>query len=82
MGKAGITEGVVEATQDALRVHELIKVSLPAESSDQKKALSTVLSESTGSHIIQTIGHIVVLFRQRKDGSVFALPKHKQTNAS
>ena len=82
MGKAGITEGVVEATQDALRVHELVKVSLPAESSDEKKALGATLSESTGSHIIQTIGHIVVLFRQKKDGSVFALPKHTQTTAS
>ena len=82
IGKAGITEGVIDATHEALRIHELIKVSLPGDSSTQKDELAKSLSAITGSHVIQQIGHVVVLFRQKKTKTVFVLPKQDSAHAN
>ena len=81
IGKSGITKGVIDATHDVLRIHELIKVSLPGESGTQKNELARSLSAITGSHVIQQIGHIVVLFRQKKTKTAFVLPTQDSTHA-
>ena len=72
-----MNEGVIAATADALKVHELIKVSAPSEGNAQRRAIAQEMSDKTGSHVVQTIGHIVVLFRQKGQRSDFKLPTKK-----
>ncbi len=75
MGKGGLNDGVIAATRDALDVHELIKVSAPSEGNAQRREIAQSLAANTGSHVAQTIGHIIVLFRQKGHESEFKLPK-------
>ena len=78
VGKSGLTDGVLMAAQEALLVHELLKVSLPADSGGVKKVLVRELCTGIGAHLIQEIGHIAVVFRQRNKRSAFELPKVKE----
>ena len=66
IGKNGITDGTIQAVNKALDARELIKIKF-REYKDEKKSLSYQLAESTESHIVGTIGHIVIVFRQNPD---------------
>ena len=74
VGKGGLNEGVITATSDALNTHELIKVSAPSEGSAERRAIAVSLATATGSHVAQTIGHVILLFRQKAQKSAFKLP--------
>ncbi len=63
IGKNGITDGTIESVNKVLDTRELIKIKF-RENKDEKISLSHQLAESTESHIIGTIGHTVILFRQ------------------
>ena len=63
IGKNGVTDGTIQAVNKALDTRDLIKIKF-REYKDEKKSLSHQLAESTESHIIGTIGHTVILFRQ------------------
>ena len=63
IGKNGISDGSIETVNKALNARELIKIKF-REYKDEKKSFSHQLAESTESHIVGTIGHTVILFRQ------------------
>ena len=77
IGRGGITDGVIDAVKDALDRHELIKVSVPPDGSSNRNEMGRILSTMTGSHVAQTIGRIVLLFRQKGTESQFKLPQKK-----
>jgi RNA-binding protein len=66
IGQAGLTEGVIAAVQVALDQHELIKVSINGESPTERKSGAIELGEATGSHVVQVIGRVIILFREAK----------------
>lgn len=66
MGKAGLSDGFVKSVDEALTLHELIKVKFD-DLKEQKKELSLQLATLTTSHLIMRVGHVVVLFRQNPD---------------
>jgi RNA-binding protein len=60
----GLTENVVTEVDRALRDHELIKIKLAVGDRDTKKAIITDLCAQTEAQLIQSIGHMVLLFRK------------------
>ena len=66
IGKNGVSIGTIESVNKALETRELIKIKF-REYKDEKKSLSHQLAESTESHIVGTIGHTVIIFRQNPD---------------
>lgn len=66
MGKAGLSEGFVKTVDEALTLHELIKVKFD-DLKEQKKELSVQLAAGTRSHLVVRVGHVVVLYRQNSD---------------
>lgn len=66
VGTAGVTEGVVGATAQALKDHELIKVKVEAEKEVRAEALAALASQ-TGSEVAQTLGKTALLFKARKN---------------
>ena len=66
IGKNGLTDGTIQAVNKALDKRELIKIKF-RDYKDEKKSLSYQLAESTESHIVGTIGHTVIVFRQNPD---------------
>ena len=75
VGHAGLTDAVIKETDRALTAHELIKVRVGDGAEDDVDTLATGLAAGTQSAVVQTIGHIVVLYRRRNKKPDIVLPK-------
>ena len=74
VGRHGITDGLVEATKEALETHELIKLSVGSEAPVDRKTAPKLLAAQTGSHVAQIIGRTALLYRRRRDEPAIRLP--------
>lgn len=63
IGKEGLSDRLVDATELELQRHELIKVKIGNNSSVEKSTAGATLSEATASVVVQTIGKTLVLYR-------------------
>ncbi len=63
LGDKGLTDTVLAEIERALEDHELIKVRINADSREQKAAFIETICSTTGAEIVQTIGHVVLLYR-------------------
>jgi RNA-binding protein len=66
-GQAGISDAVLNEINLALDCHELIKVRVNAEDREQRKEMTDYIGGATGAELIQSIGHIIVLYRKNPD---------------
>jgi RNA-binding protein len=64
IGSHGLTEAVVKEIDVNLRAHELIKVHVAGEDRDTRRALLEQICQSTGAEAVQTIGRMLVLWRE------------------
>jgi len=75
LGNKGASDAVTKELGLALDQHELVKVKLSGGDKDERLAQIAVLAGGTQAETIQTIGHIVVLFRRNVDEPKIALPR-------
>lgn len=75
LGNKGATEAVVKELNQALDIHELVKVKLSGGDKDERQAQIDVLTGGTAAEQIHQIGHVVVLFRRNADEPKIALPR-------
>ncbi|MFW6278091.1 MAG: ribosome assembly RNA-binding protein YhbY [Halorhodospira sp.] len=68
-GVAGLTEGVLEEIERALNDHELIKVKLAGASKEERREMTQAIIDRTGALAVQTIGRIVLLYRETPEKS-------------
>jgi RNA-binding protein len=73
VGANGVTAGVIDATAQALKDHELIKVKFAEDDREGRAAAISLLSDGTGSEVAQTLGRTVLLYKARKKKSKIAL---------
>ena len=66
VGKNGVTEGVIDDTDRALRDHELVKIRF-LDYKDQRQELSQTIAEETRSGIVEIIGNALILYRESPD---------------
>jgi RNA-binding protein len=62
----GFTENVSNEIERALTDHELIKIKLVAEDRDSKKALTDTICSSHNATLVQSIGHMLLIYRKTK----------------
>ena len=74
LGGNGLTEGVLAEIENALSFHELIKVKVPTDDRDEKEMIMNAIVGETKSLKVQTIGHILVIFRTSPEKKV-SIPK-------
>ena len=68
IGKEGITDGIVRATDEGLSQQELIKIKFnDFKGKNQKETLAGELVVRTGSAQIGMIGHTAILYRPQTD---------------
>ena len=67
VGNAGVTDGVIAELDAALLAHELVKVRVAAGDREERRSMVALLCERTASDLVQSIGHVVVLFRPRPE---------------
>lgn len=75
VGHARLTDAVVEKVDEELENHELIKVRVQGAERHELAEAADVLCARTGAAHVQTIGHIVVLYRRRKEKPAIRLPQ-------
>lgn len=74
VGQHGLKDSILEELDIALTAHELIKVRVSAEDRDDRAEIIARLVETSGAELIQTIGHIAVLFRRNPKRPRVTLP--------
>lgn len=77
LGKASLTPEFTKGIEEALEARELIKISVLKNCADDARELAGILSERTGSAVVQVIGKKIVLYRESKDHKKIVLPKEK-----
>lgn len=81
LGQHGLTDAVMAEIDLALTTHELIKVRVPGQDREDKKAIIEQISETTGAELVQTVGHIAVLYRPHPEEPRLVLPKATKSSA-
>ena len=66
VGKHGLSAEFLQALDDALTHHGLVKVKFD-EFKEQRHDLAPLLAEKSGSRLITMVGHVVVLFRPKPE---------------
>lgn len=74
IGKSSLTPEVTEAVSEALEARELVKIAVLKNCIDDPRAIAEVLSERTGSHVVQVIGKKIVLYKESKNKKKIQLP--------
>jgi RNA-binding protein len=62
IGQSGLTTGVLAELNQALNIHELLKVRIRAER-DERKLITEKICTDSGAELIQSIGQIAVIYR-------------------
>ena len=63
VGDGGLTENVLKEIDGALKYHELIKIKLRAKDRAARTELIASLLNITTAQTVQSIGHVLVLYR-------------------
>lgn len=71
LGQHGLSENVKTEMEQALAHHELIKIRIPALDKSEKSALVNTICAELNADVIQTIGHVLVLFRKNPKSQKF-----------
>lgn len=71
LGKKGISESLIKEVEQALAVHELIKVQLLPGQKAELDAHVVMLMKETHAEHIATIGNMIILFKAKEKDSAF-----------
>lgn len=77
VGREGVSDAVKTKTRVELDHHELIKVKAGDGCLESTREVGEALAASTGATLVQTIGHVVVLYRRHPVEPTLQLPSAK-----
>lgn len=66
VGKEGVTGSFLKSADEALELHELIKIKFAA-FKEQKRELAAHIAEKTSSFLVMQVGHVAVFYRAHAD---------------
>lgn len=69
IGAEGLSAAVLQEIDNSLKAHELIKIKVDSDDPDERDDLMGTICANTGASAIQHIGKILVVFRERPQGS-------------
>lgn len=64
IGRDGASEAFYRALEEALALHELVKVKF-ADFKEEKKTLAPEIAEKSGSRLVMRVGNVAVYFRRK-----------------
>ncbi|MED1189100.1 ribosome assembly RNA-binding protein YhbY [Bacillus paralicheniformis] len=74
VGKGGVNENMVKQISEALEARELIKVSVLQNCEQPKEEVAEALAGGARAELVQTIGNIIVLYKESKENKKIELP--------
>ena len=75
IGANRVTPGVIGRVDEELEAHELIKVKLLDAEKEEVLEAEEILVQRTRAVRVQIIGHMMVLYRRRKEDPEIELPR-------
>ncbi|HEU4774571.1 MAG TPA: ribosome assembly RNA-binding protein YhbY [Lysobacter sp.] len=76
VGGKGITDALVAEVEQALEIHELIKIKVGAGDRETRDAMIDELATRAQAALVQRIGHTAVLYRPSQDKRQIVLPRN------
>lgn len=67
VAQKGLTENIRVEIDRALAAHELLKIKLVTADRDTRKALTEQICRSAGASCIQSVGHVILIYRAAAD---------------
>ncbi len=68
IGQGGLQDPVIKAIDEALEIHELIKIKFNEhKEKESKKDMALTIENNTNSQIVGIVGHTIIFFRQNID---------------
>lgn len=77
VGKSSLTAEITKGISEALEARELVKISVLKNCMDDPKEIAQIVSERTGSQVVQVIGKKIVLYKESKKKKI-SLPINKK----
>ncbi|MGE6629227.1 ribosome assembly RNA-binding protein YhbY [Bacillus sp. NPDC077027] len=74
VGKGGVNDNMVKQISEALEARELLKVSVLQNCEKDKSEVATSLVKGTKAELVQTIGNMIVLYKESKENKQIKLP--------
>jgi RNA-binding protein len=75
MGKDGISDALLLSLGEAFNNRELIKVRLEKSCDLERKAAGQQLAQAASAHLVQVLGHTLLLYRPDPEEPVIKLPQ-------
>jgi RNA-binding protein len=66
IGRKGLTKALIKAVDDALFIHELIKIQF-LDYKEEKKYIATEIANDTESAIVDMIGNVLILYKENQE---------------
>jgi RNA-binding protein len=67
IGNAGLSTAVLREIDLSLEHHELMKVRIGVADREQRQAVITGICSSCNAELVQAIGHIALIYREKQD---------------
>jgi len=74
VGRGRVTDSLVNETKKSLLAHELIKVRIEIDDSEERSAIAEKLAAAAEAEIAGRVGKIVILYREREEKPSIKLP--------
>ncbi len=75
LGKSSVTPEFTNAILENFNTHELVKINVLKNCTDDPKTIAVKIAERTQSQLVQVIGRKIVLYKPNKENPVIVLPK-------
>ena len=74
LGKEGLSAALQHAVEEAYANSELLKIRLEKSCPIERHEAGRLLAEATGSHLVQVLGHTLLLYRPGPEEPKLQLP--------
>lgn len=75
IGKEGVSDAVLDALEEQLKAHELVKVKVGSESPIDRKEAGPELAQRTGAVLAQILGRTLLLYKRHPNKPKIELPR-------
>lgn len=72
VGQHGLSDNVHQEIDNALTHHELLKIRIPAQEREEKRAMIDEICNRHRAELIQSIGNVIVIFRRNSKSDRYA----------
>ncbi len=75
VGQHGLTESVMAELETTMSKHELLKIKIRGDDRDDKQRMIDEIINTTGAHLVQVIGNIMVIYQAFDEDPQIILPR-------